>query len=178
MSLNLENCSIPPRPRSRFASFRVLQELHLRRVVFADNGERELQAIIQGSPLLRELVLLEVFTPVDCMTVAPNLQTLVIGSQVDNGWRFGKLPRLQYANINVLVYLPHGHGGHRLLEFFAGVSQVREFFLLAGTLFAPITSLSPYIFCVFGINQGFKVWAVLGPVQQACLAAKVSECLS
>jgi hypothetical protein len=63
VSLNLENCSIPPRPRSRFAGFPVLQELYPRNVDFADNGERELQAIVQGSPLLRVLVLVEVFTP-------------------------------------------------------------------------------------------------------------------
>ena len=53
VSLNLQSCGIPSLPRSRFAGFPVLQELYLWYVDFADNGERELQAIIQGSPLLR-----------------------------------------------------------------------------------------------------------------------------
>ena len=90
--------------------------------------------------------LVEVFTPVDCMIEAPNLQSLVVDSQLDNSWRFGKLPRLQYANIDVSVFLPHGHGGHRLLHFFAGVSQVRELIFYSRVHCLPL--VSPYIFCV------------------------------
>ncbi|XP_066350132.1 F-box/FBD/LRR-repeat protein At1g13570-like isoform X2 [Miscanthus floridulus] len=123
VSLNLQSCGIPSLPRSRFAGFPVLQELYLWYVDFADKGDGELQAIIRGSPLLRVLELVEVFTLVDCVIEAPNLQTLVVDSQDDDGWRFGRLPRLQYAMIDVAEY---GHGGHRLLEFFVGVSQVRE----------------------------------------------------
>jgi hypothetical protein len=124
VSLTLEWCSIPPLPqRGGFAGFPVLKELYLTSVEFADNGESQLRAIIRASPMLRVLMLERVYAnDIDCVIEAPNLHTLGLISYSE--WRFGDLPRLQYASINVLAYLQGGRAG--FVEFLAGVSQVEE----------------------------------------------------
>lgn len=130
---------MPPIPQpggGGFAGFPVLQKLYLKFVVFADNGERELEAIIRGSPLLRVLVLDDVYTPVDCVIEAPNLHTLQFYALGSHRWQFGELPRLQHASICVTEY-QYGQGEDHFQEILAGVSQVQEL-----RLYLPVRTLS------------------------------------
>ncbi|OEL21107.1 hypothetical protein BAE44_0017874 [Dichanthelium oligosanthes] len=133
VSLNLENFSIPPLPVG-FAGFPLLQELYLSHIAYTrDDGVSRLQGMIRGSPLLRLLYLDEVDAPGDFVIEAPNLHSLtLISSELESDWRFGELPRLQYASIDVAEYMRHGlpvDDGYGFLEFLARFSQVRELIL-------------------------------------------------
>ncbi|OQU79699.1 hypothetical protein SORBI_3008G181900 [Sorghum bicolor] len=138
VSLTLENCRLPPLPQPQpqpgggFAGvFPVLKELYLTLVAFTEyhQGWRpwsQLQAMIRASPMLRVLLLEDMYIVNNCVIEAPNLDTLGIISSGIIHWRFGDLPRLQYASIDF---------GHRMtdqgapagcVEFLASVSQVQE----------------------------------------------------
>ena len=82
--------------------------------------------MIRASPMLRVLLLEDMYIVNNCVIEAPNLDTLGIISSGIIHWRFGDLPRLQYASIDF---------GHRMtdqgapagcVEFLASVSQVQE----------------------------------------------------
>ncbi|CAL5070219.1 unnamed protein product [Urochloa decumbens] len=120
VSLNLEFFIISSLPVG-FAGLHVLEELYLSDVEFADDGERHLQAIIHGSPLLRVLYLSDVDNPAACVIEAPNFHSLTLRSTYDFDWRFGELPCLQYASIDVSE--PEDLD---FRKFLARLSQVRE----------------------------------------------------
>ncbi|CAL4999745.1 unnamed protein product [Urochloa decumbens] len=122
VSLNLEFFIIPSFPVG-FAGFPVLEELYLGNVEFTYNGERQLQDIIRGSPLLRVLYLADVDNPAYCVIEAPNLHSLTLISDYDEEWRFGELPCLQHASIFVPELEDHGNDFGKFLARFA---QVRE----------------------------------------------------
>ncbi|CAL4900279.1 unnamed protein product [Urochloa decumbens] len=137
VSLNLHSFSIPPLPVG-FAGFPLLRELYLSHIVYTiDDDENRLQGMVHGSPLLRLLYLDEVDAPGDFVIEAPNLQSLtLISSEMKSDWRFGELPCLQYASIDVAEYMQHGlpvEDGYGFLEFLARFSQVRELILNSPT---------------------------------------------
>ncbi|WVZ91639.1 hypothetical protein U9M48_037783 [Paspalum notatum var. saurae] len=105
VSLDLRWCAIPSLSTG-FSGFPVLEKLCLDAVRFLEHGERQLQAIVRGSPLLRVLKLEHVENPVDCVIDAPNVRRLIYCSEfvnIDSGRfreRFGELPCLQDAAIS------------------------------------------------------------------------------
>ncbi|KAJ1273869.1 hypothetical protein BS78_05G017900 [Paspalum vaginatum] len=144
VSLELNWCHVPPTPLPvGFAGFPVLEELYLRSVdFFFDRGEKQLQAIVLGSPLLRVLCLEDVVSHVDCLIEAPNLHSLTLVADSDSDFRFGELPCLQSSSIRVRDCQEDGHD---FVRFLAGVAHVREL-----TLFSPASEVKidtiPFIF--------------------------------
>ncbi|CAN6198926.1 unnamed protein product [Urochloa humidicola] len=134
VSLHLEDFFLPPLPVG-FTGFPVLENLHLRDVTFPENREGQLQAIIHGSPLLCVLFLanVEMKYPVAGRVIeAPNLHSLTLVTDykdVKEGWRFGELPCLHYADISVEEYTEVEQDFGELL---ARVAQVGEL-----TLYSP-----------------------------------------
>ncbi|CAN6217834.1 unnamed protein product [Urochloa humidicola] len=91
VSLDLFNCHFPPIPPS-FEGFPDLKVLSLCNVKLQQNGEHQLEEIIETSPLLENLILSEVCIPGDDLIEweirAPNLRHITICSNVDYGWNF------------------------------------------------------------------------------------------
>ncbi|CAL4893113.1 unnamed protein product [Urochloa decumbens] len=115
VSLNLHSFSIPPLPVG-FAGFPLLRELYLSHIVYTiDDDENRLQGFM-GRPCFVSFILMRWTPPYD--------------------WRFGELPCLQYASIDVAEYMQHGlpvEDGYGFLEFLARFSQVRELILNSPT---------------------------------------------
>ncbi|EES19953.1 hypothetical protein BDA96_09G247000 [Sorghum bicolor] len=129
VSLRLRCCNIPPLPVG-FAGFPTLQELDLIFVVFPANGDKQLEAIIRRSPLLRTLDMFDVCISDDypeSVIEAPNLRILSIYSEYDYGWRFGELPCLEYANIDLLFCPQHERDFGDFLARFAHVQKLSLF---------------------------------------------------
>ncbi|KAL5220070.1 hypothetical protein ABZP36_024783 [Zizania latifolia] len=106
-NLHLEGCFLPSAPEG-FAGFPNLTTLSLAFVTLPDNGGRELEAIIQMSPLLESLELDNIELTDDeiddWIIQAPNLRSLTIVSFMDDGWQIQELPSIQEAHINVEEY--------------------------------------------------------------------------
>ncbi|WVZ99611.1 hypothetical protein U9M48_044880 [Paspalum notatum var. saurae] len=131
-SLELSLCNIPPLPVG-FAGFPALQVLLLNYVYFPANGGNELEVIIRQSPSLQYLTLHNVLIPGDCpdsLIQAPNLRSLNIFSEYDDGWIIGELPCLEDADMMVSFY---DHHPHDFGDFLARFAPVRKF-----TLFTPV----------------------------------------
>ncbi|CAN6182458.1 unnamed protein product [Urochloa humidicola] len=139
VSLDLFNCHFPPLPPG-FESFPDLKVLSLCNVKLQQNGERQLEEIIEMSPLLENLILSEVCIPGDDLIEweirAPNLRHITICSNVDYGWNFAQLPCLHSAVIELWEYV-----GHRdFAKFLSGLVQVRK--LRLTTFYGPVNGVS------------------------------------
>ncbi|KAJ1264100.1 hypothetical protein BS78_09G236400 [Paspalum vaginatum] len=113
-----------------FTGFPALQVLLLNYVNFPTNGENELEVIIRQSPSLQYLTLFEVFFPNNCpdsLIQAPNLHSLNIDSEYDDGWRMGELPCLEDADMMVSFYDHHRHDFGGFLARFASVRKLTLF---------------------------------------------------
>lgn len=106
--------------------------------------------------VLRVLLLENVYpdADMDCVIEAPILHNLTLISCTDD-WRFGELPHLQCACINVPHYLWGGTAA--FVECLTGVSQARELILYLPTvhyLILPIIiTITLFFFCLFGMNH-------------------------
>ncbi|CAO2211155.1 unnamed protein product [Urochloa humidicola] len=124
--LTLYSCFLPIAPPS-FAGFPKLTWLSLTTVGFHEYGERDLQTMINMSPLLEMLELEDVWAlgdEVDEWVIqAPNLRHLTFISDEDYELQIGELPSLQEANVTIQNYNSVDRDFVKLLTHFA---QVRE----------------------------------------------------
>jgi hypothetical protein len=83
--------------------------LSLVNVNFQQNGEYQLEEIIETSPLLEKLILSEVHIGgdefIEWEIRAPNLRHITICSNIDYGWNFAALPCLHSAVIDLWEYV-------------------------------------------------------------------------
>ncbi|TVU06384.1 hypothetical protein EJB05_49596, partial [Eragrostis curvula] len=105
--LFLEHCTLPRAPSS-FSGFPNLTSLQLSKVRLTEHGDRDLEAMIQMSPQLTNLVLRYVWIEDDevgeWVIRAPNLQILSIQSDHDYLWQTEELPSLQQASIKITYF--------------------------------------------------------------------------
>ncbi|GJN03713.1 hypothetical protein PR202_ga21188 [Eleusine coracana subsp. coracana] len=108
--LRLCNCDFPlvPEESVRFPN---LTWCSLDSVGFKYAGEKDVVALISGSPLLEVLWLKDPYFPYDensfkkgCVIEAPNLRHLKIVSEDDFGWKMGDLPSIETVEINIKDY--------------------------------------------------------------------------
>ncbi|CAD6262227.1 unnamed protein product [Miscanthus lutarioriparius] len=161
VSLRLQRCNIPPLPVG-FAGFPALQELDLFIINFPASGQ--LETIIRRSPLLHTLDMFDVFIPddyPDSLIEAPNLRLLSICSDYDYGWRFGGLPCIKYANIDVLFCPWHEHGFGDLLARFACVQRL-ALFLPADDVKMPYTL--PFTFYNLNLLRLYMDFTEMRPI--------------
>jgi len=151
ISIHLSACHIPPLPPD-FEGFPVLKVLCLVDVNFQQNGEYQLEEIIETSPLLEKLILSEVYIGgdefIEWEIRAPNLCHITICSNIDYGWNFAELPCLHSAVIDLWEYV-----GHRdFAKFLVGLVQVRKLCLYI--FYAPVYAVLPnYSFYLFQISS-------------------------
>lgn len=126
--LELHLCLIPPLP-VEFTGFPVLEQLKLMAVKFPRNGEIQLEAIINASPLLDTLTLSYVYTRSEAfpgwVIRGANLRRLTICSEANHRWQVAELPNLQKATINLQYCVNFSDFGGLL----AGLAQVRKLVL-------------------------------------------------
>ncbi|KAM3275291.1 hypothetical protein ACQJBY_043947 [Aegilops geniculata] len=134
--LKLHLCSIPPLP-VEFTGFPVLKQLKLVVVKFPPNGEIQLEAIINASPLLDTLTLSYIDTRSEAfpgwVIGGPNLRSLTIVCKDKHGWQVTELQDLHEATIN-LQYCENFSDFGGLL---AGLAQVRK--LVLNKCYPPFT---------------------------------------
>jgi len=151
ISVDLFACHIPPLPPN-FEGFPDLKVLSLANVKFQQNGEYQLEEIIETSPLLEKLILCEVCIEGDDFIEweirAPNLRHITICSNIDYGWNFAELPCLHSAVIDLWEYV----GDRDFANFLAGLVQVRKLSLCM--FYAPVYAVLPkYSFSLFQISS-------------------------
>ena len=126
--------------------------LSLANVKFQQNGEYQLEEIIETSPLLEKLILCEICIEGDDFIKweirAPNLRHITICSNIDYGWNFAELPCLHSAVIDLWEYV----GNRDFAKFLVGLVQVRELSLYM--FYAPVYAVLPkYSFYLFQISS-------------------------
>ena len=108
---------------------------------FQQNGEYQLEEIIETSPLLEKLILCEICIEGDDFVKweirAPNLRHITICSNIDYGWNFAELPCLHSAVIDLWEYV----GNQDFAKFLVGLVQVRELSLYM--FYAPVYAVLP-----------------------------------
>ncbi|WVZ65130.1 hypothetical protein U9M48_014542 [Paspalum notatum var. saurae] len=123
ISIDLFACHIPPLPPD-FEGFPDLKVLTLVNLKLQQNGEYQLEEIIETSPLLETLILSEVGIGgndfIEWEIRAPNLRHITICSSIDYGWNFTELPCLRSAVIDLREYI----GDRDFAKFLAGLVQV------------------------------------------------------
>uniref|UniRef100_A0A0A9DCY2 F-box domain-containing protein n=1 Tax=Arundo donax TaxID=35708 RepID=A0A0A9DCY2_ARUDO len=138
ISLDLFICEIPPLPPG-FDGFPDLKVLSLANVKLQQNGEYQLEEIIETSPLLEKLILCEVYIDGDYFIEweirAPNLRHLTICSPNDYGWNLPEMSCLRSAVIDSWEYV----GDRDFAKFLAGLVHVRK--LRMFTLYAPVNGV-------------------------------------
>ncbi|KAG2643715.1 F-box/FBD/LRR-repeat protein At1g13570-like [Panicum virgatum] len=138
VSIDLFACDIPPLPPD-FEGFPNLKVLSLGNVRLQQNGEYQLEEIIETSPLLEQLILCEVCILGDDFIEweirATNLQHITICSNIDYGWNFAELRCLNSAVIDLWEYV----GGRNFAKFLAGLVQVRKLRLCS--FYAPVNGI-------------------------------------
>ena len=141
ISVDLSACHIPPLPPD-FEGFPVLKVLSLVDVKFQQNGEYQLEEIIETSPLLEQLILSEVHIGgdefIEWEIRAPNLRHITICSTIDYGWNFAELPCLHSAVIDLWAYV----GNRDFAKFLVGLLQVRKLCLYI--FYAPVYAVLPH----------------------------------
>ena len=150
VSIDLFACDIPPLPPD-LEGFPNLKVLSLGNVRLQQNGEYQLEEIIETSPLLEQLILCEVCILGDDFIEweirATNLQHITICSNIDYGWNFAELRCLNSAVIDLWEYV----GGRNFAKFLAGLVQVRKLRLCS--FYAPVCSTLPkYSFYLFRVS--------------------------
>ncbi|CAL5070274.1 unnamed protein product [Urochloa decumbens] len=151
VSLHLEDISLPPLPVG-FAGFPVLEDLYLSEITLPPDREGQLQAIIHGSPLLRVLYLEYVRYPVGgCVIEAPNLHSLTLIVPFNDDWRFGELPCLHDACIEIDEYYEATRNGYskkspHFGELLARVAQVEELTLRSPWYVEVKIDMTPFTF--------------------------------
>ncbi|CAL5088111.1 unnamed protein product [Urochloa decumbens] len=139
VSLDLFTCHFPPLPPG-FEGLPDLKVLSLCNVKLQQNGECQLEEIIETSPLLENLILSEVCIGGDDLIEweirAPNLRHITICSNFDYGWNFAQLPCLHSAVIELWEYV----GDRDFSKFLSGLVQVTK--LRLTTLYAPVNGVS------------------------------------
>ncbi|CAL5088113.1 unnamed protein product [Urochloa decumbens] len=157
VSLELFTCHIPLLPPD-FEGFPELKVLDLCNVKLHQNGEYQLEEIIETSPLLEKLILSEVCIGgedlIEWEIRAPNLQHITICSNVDYGWNFAQLPCLQSAVIDLWEYV----GDRDFAKFLAGLVQVRK--LSLSTFYAPVNGIKipETLPCTFNNLKSLKLF--------------------
>ncbi|KAJ1289860.1 hypothetical protein BS78_02G197400 [Paspalum vaginatum] len=138
VSIDLFACHIPPLPQD-YEGFPDLKVLTLGNVKLQQNGEYQLEEIIETSPLLEKLILSEVHIGGDDFIEweirAPNLRHITICSEIDYGWNFAELPCLRSAVIDSWEYV----GDRDFAKFLAGLVQVRK--LSLSVSYAPVNRI-------------------------------------
>ncbi|KAL6644678.1 hypothetical protein ACP70R_016286 [Stipagrostis hirtigluma subsp. patula] len=105
--LALGGCCLPS-PPSGFAGFPNLTSLSLFHVRLPEHGEKDLEEMISFAPSLTSLELQNVWIDSDdiddWVIRAPNLESLTIESDSDEGWQIEELSSIQRVTINVEDY--------------------------------------------------------------------------
>ncbi|CAL5081675.1 unnamed protein product [Urochloa decumbens] len=170
VSLELFTCHIPPLPPD-FEGFPDLKVLDLTNVKLHQNGEYQLEEIIETSPLLEKLILSEVCIGgedlIEWEIQAPNLRHITICSNVDYGWNFAQLPCLQSAVIDLWEYV----GDRDFAMFLAGLVQVRK--LSLSTFYAPRV-FGKLINPCYSLQKGQISCLHMLPVAQSHLVVQVN----
>ncbi|KAG0543898.1 hypothetical protein BDA96_02G228400 [Sorghum bicolor] len=157
ISVDLSACHIPPLPPD-FEGFPVLKVLSLVDVKFQQNGEYQLEEIIETSPLLEQLILSEVHIGgdefIEWEIRAPNLRHITICSTIDYGWNFAELPCLHSAVIDLWAYV----GNRDFAKFLVGLLQVRKLCLYI--FYAPVngTKILENLPCNFDNLKSLKLF--------------------
>ncbi|PAN12664.1 hypothetical protein PAHAL_2G282000 [Panicum hallii] len=138
ISIDLFACHIPPLPPD-FEGFPNLKVLSLANVKLQQNGEYQLEEIIETSPLLEQLILCEVCIVGDDFIEweirATNLRHITVCSNIDYGWNFAELQCLNSAVIDLWEYV----GNRDFAKFLAGLVQVRKLSLCS--FYAPVNGI-------------------------------------
>ncbi|KXG35725.1 F-box/FBD/LRR-repeat protein At1g13570 [Sorghum bicolor] len=117
ISVDLSACHIPPLPPD-FEGFPVLKVLSLVDVKFQQNGEYQLEEIIETSPLLEQLILSEVHIGgdefIEWEIRAPNLRHITICSTIDYGWAYSQ----EVNGTKILENLPCNFDNLKSLKLF------------------------------------------------------------
>ena len=141
MTLKLHKCSLPPLPPG-FAGFPSLEELNFTNVVSVDKTVK-LETIIRLSPSLQvlELSYVNFVKESEWVIQAPNLRRFTIFSLCSyDGWRFGELPRLVDATIDLVEYVvPRDFG--KLLAAIAHVENLNLSTCYEPLFYLPRTSI-------------------------------------
>ncbi|CAM0879501.1 unnamed protein product [Alopecurus aequalis] len=120
--LSLSRCAIPLLPQG-FVAFPQLRRLSLNNVRLQENGEYQLEEIIDTSPLLHFLNLSDVFisgaNARKGVIRAPNLTHLIILSENNDAWILKELTSLNYAHINLSDLFIHTN----FSKFLSGLVQ-------------------------------------------------------
>lgn len=138
VTLKLHKCSLPPLPPG-FAGFPSLEELNFTNVVSVDKTVK-LETIIRLSPSLQvlELSYVNFVKESEWVIQAPNLRRFTIFSLCSyDGWRFGELPRLVDATIDLVEYVvPRDFG-----KLLAAIAHVEN--LNLSTCYEPFNGRNP-----------------------------------
>ncbi|KAL6661301.1 hypothetical protein ACP70R_000685 [Stipagrostis hirtigluma subsp. patula] len=125
--LALGGCCLPS-PPSGFAGFPNLTSLSLFHVRLPEHGEKDLEEMISFAPSLTSLELQNVWIDSDdiddWVIRAPNLESLTIESDSDEGWQIEELSSLQRVTINVEDY-SIGRDFVKLLTCFSQVTHLQ-----------------------------------------------------
>ncbi|TVU32359.1 hypothetical protein EJB05_24084, partial [Eragrostis curvula] len=121
-------CKLPPLP-STFQGFPQLEHLHLREVIFLNNGEMTFEALISKSPSLRTLGIqfprFEGYKKEhiyrEWVIQAPKLEDISIRSDDDCGWQIIDLPSLVTANVELQ--------GPQITRILSGITNVQKLYM-------------------------------------------------
>ncbi|CAM0879504.1 unnamed protein product [Alopecurus aequalis] len=145
-SLTLRGCAIPLLPAG-FMAFPELRRLILVDVQLQQNGEYQLEEIIETSPLLEHLHLTDVRFGTcvrEWVIRAPNLTHLTASSEISGFCILKELTSLCSAHIFVAGFLVH----HSFAKFLSGLAQITELLLVLGNV--PSSALMPErLLCTF-----------------------------